>query len=122
METRINQPAARTGNRGALNLLPSTPTTAISKSIRRFSGECSQKLTDLKDRVADQLAGEFRSLSPRFVRQVVNEADSLAATTAFPALLFPALAEERVRNASDWAARQQLIRDQTRPLVLALAA
>jgi len=91
----------------------------VEFGFRRFSAECSGKLVQLRDQVAAELINEFaRVLSPRLVRQVVNEANSLAATTPFPALLLPALAEEKVRNASAWAARQQLIHVQT----LALAA
>jgi len=80
--------------------------------FRQFSAECAEKLANLKDRIAAELANEFASvLSPRLVRQVVNEAGSLAATTPFPALLLPALAAEKVRSASAWAARQERIRD-----------
>lgn len=86
--------------------------------FRKFSADCSEKLTELKERVVADLAKEFSALNARLIGQVVNEADSLAATTPFPALLLPVLAEEKVRTASAWAARQQTIRDQT----LALAA
>ena len=98
-------------------LISQTPTD-FEFGFRRFSAECSQKLADLRDRVAVQLANEFSSLNSRLINQVVNEADSLAATTPFPALLLPVLAEEKVRNASAWAARQRTIRDET----LSLAA
>jgi hypothetical protein len=81
--------------------------------FRRFSAECSQKLADLKDRVVSDLTTQFGALNSRLVRQVVNEADSLAATTPFPSLFLPVLAEEKVRAASNWTARQQMIREQT---------
>lgn len=81
--------------------------------LRRFSQECSEKLASLKERVATDLAKEFASLNSRLIQQVVNEADSFAATTPYPALLLPVLAEEKVRTASAWAARQQTIHDQT---------
>ncbi len=84
----------------------------------RFSAKCAQKLADFKDRVATQLANEFSVLNKRLIHQVVNEADALAWTTLFPAFFLPALAEEKVRQVSAWAARQQMIRAQT----LALAA
>ena len=83
----------------------------------RFSTEESQAAFDLKQRLAANLANEFTGLNRQLVYQAVNEADSLAATTPFPALLLPALAEEKVRAASNWATRQRLIREQT--LVLA---
>ena len=93
------------------------PVSFAEYGFRRFSAECSQKLAALKDRVASDLAGQFGALNSSLVRQVVNEADSLAATTPFPSLFLPVLAEEKVRAASQWAARQQLIHEQT--LVLA---
>src|ERR1700755_2093504 len=71
--------------------------------IRRFSAECLQKLAEIKDRIASELANQFNTLSAQRIRQMVNEADSLAATTPFPALLLPVLAEEKVRSASAWA-------------------
>ena len=85
--------------------------------VRRFSIEDSRKVSELKERVASDLANQFNGLNRQLIRQVVNEADSLAATTPYPALLLPALAEEKARAAAYWAARQQLIREQT--LVLA---
>jgi hypothetical protein len=80
---------------------------------RRIPVECSEAAAELKGRVAAELASEYRTVGPRLIRQVVNEADSLAATTPYPALLFPVLAEEKVRNASAWATRQRWIREQT---------
>ena len=80
-----------------------------------------EKLNELKARLTSQLAAEAAgSLSVHTVRLAVNEADSLAATTSFPALFLPALAEEKVRNALAWQARQQVIHGQT--LTFALAA
>jgi hypothetical protein len=90
---------------------------SLEAAINRFSGDCSEKFAKLKGRVASDLAHRFNNLSGQMLWQAVNEADALAATTAFPALVLPALAEEKVRHASLWAARQRLIRD--RPLVLA---
>ena len=110
--TETNTPAGR--NVVAAPQLPSF----VEFGFRRFSNECSESLVKLKEQIAAELTNEFaRVLSPQLVRQVVNEADSLAATTPFPALLLPALAEEKVRTASAWAARQEVIYDQTLALV-----
>jgi len=89
----------------------------LSRFENGFSIEDSQAGNHLKQRILNELSREFAGLNRQLIYQVVNEADSLAATTPFPALLLPALAEEKVRAASRWAARQQLIREQT--LVLA---
>src|SRR5262245_41284812 len=69
--------------------------------IRRFPHDPSGVFAVLKERVAAALERDFATtIGPRFVRQIVNEATALAATTSFPALVLPALAEEKARNAS----------------------
>ncbi len=93
------------------------PCGATESGFRRFSAACLQKLHDIKERVASELASEFgRVLGRDAVRQAVAEADSLAALTPFPALFLPTLAEEKVRAASDWHARQSLILERSRIL------
>jgi hypothetical protein len=92
--------------------------TPLEAAINRFSSECSAKLAKLKSRIASDLAHRFNNLNGQLLWQAVNEADALAATTAFPSLVLPALAEEKVREASLWAARQRLIRERS----IALAA
>jgi len=73
-----------------------------------------EKLNELKARLTSQLTAEVGGLlSAHTVRLAVNEADSLAATTQFPALFLPALAEEKVRTALAWQARQWAIHGQT---------
>jgi hypothetical protein len=68
---------------------------------------------DIKEHILADLTEEYAgALNPRAVRQVVCEANALAATTAFPVLFFPTLAEEKVRNASEWAVRHQPMREQ----------
>jgi hypothetical protein len=73
----------------------------------------SEDFAELRERVTASLGEEFAAtIGTRYIRQVVNEAAALAATTSFPALLLPALAEEKARKASQWAMRQQAIRHQ----------
>src|SRR5690348_12113681 len=68
--------------------------------FRRLSDNCARKVRALKDRIVRELGREFAGvLNPETVRHVVNEADSLAALTPFPALFLPVLAEEKVRGA-----------------------
>jgi hypothetical protein len=87
----------------------------LGTGLHRFPAACVEKFENLK--VSAELGWRFTSVRPEFLRLAVNEAAALAATTAFPTSFLPALAEEKVRAASLWAARQQLIREQT--LVLA---
>jgi hypothetical protein len=85
-----------------------------SSGFRRFSSACAEMLHQLKETITSDLASRFAgTLRPEFVRQVVNEADALAATTGFPALFLPTLAEEKVEFASEWQARQRLIQERS---------
>src|SRR5215813_7698999 len=70
--------------------------------FHRISGKCAQFWHQFKSRITRELAAGFLGiLSENQVRQMVNEADSLAATTGFPTLFLPALAEEKVLAASN---------------------
>ena len=85
--------------------------TFTNLALHRFPAVCLQKLQALKERIASSLAAEFAgAVHAAAIQQAVNEADSLAATTPFPALFLPALAEEKVRAASVWQNRQTQIR------------
>ena len=76
----------------------------------RFAAECLQKLRELKERVTSELSSRFEGMIEEHrLRLVINEADALAATTPFPALFLPTLAEEKVRAAADWHAKQREI-------------
>lgn len=84
-------------------------------AIRKFSDACWKKLNELKERVSARLAAEYETrLNDNLLRQAVREADALAATTPFPSLFLPALAEEKVQSAFAWSRRQARIREQTR--------
>jgi|SRR4051812_5444226 hypothetical protein len=97
-----------------LNRLTSRASARAALSLRRFSNACLVKLNDVKEKISRQLMAEYGArLNPAIIRQAVLEADSLAATTPFPTLFLPTLAEEKVRSASAWNRRQAAIRDQT---------
>jgi hypothetical protein len=86
----------------------------IGSSFRRFAAERFDQLVALKERIAANLEKEFAgTIGAPLIRQIVTEAEALAATTPFPALLLPALAEEKAHNAAKWSVRQQTIRNQT---------
>jgi hypothetical protein len=81
---------------------------------QRFSAACRNKLNALKELVTRQLAAEYSNSVPAtLLRQAVQEADALAATTPFPDLFLPVLAEEKVRSASLWSERQKQIHRET---------
>jgi hypothetical protein len=83
--------------------------------FRKVSDACWKKINELKERVSAHLAVEYATTpNDNILRQAVREADALAATTPFPSLFLPALAEEKVRSAVAWSRRQERIREQTR--------
>ena len=69
----------------------------------------------LRERLADRTTARLGAE----LRRAANEAAGLAWATAFPLLFFPALFDEKVRTALKRAARQEVIRVETRELVAA---
>lgn len=90
-----------------------TPKIGFESGLQRFSAACLDKLHNLKERITGELAARFRTLRPELVRLAVNEAAALAASTAFPAFILPALAEEKVQLVSRWQTKQRLIQEQS---------
>jgi hypothetical protein len=88
--------------------------TQSTAGLSRFSTACLNKLNELKERLSAQLAAEYGgAINQALLRQAINEADSLAATTPFPGLFLPALAEEKVQLAYAWNSRQRAIHEQS---------
>ena len=88
------------------------------KSLQRFAKSCVQIMNELRDRVSSELFARFGGLLDEHrLNLVINEADALAATTPYPALLLPTLAEEKVRAAADWEIKQREL--YARPLAMA---
>ncbi len=97
------------GSRGRASL--GAASNRRSASLLDCASNCAAVF---RHKITSALTTEFaETLSPRFVRQVVNEADALASTTPYRGLLFPLLAEEKARTASAWATRQQRLLQQT---------
>jgi hypothetical protein len=88
--------------------------TAREPAGSRWQGltsTCQAAFQELKETLTRNLAAEFGGLlDEQQVRQVVNEADALAAITSFPGLFLPMLAEEKIRAVAKWEARQQQVR------------
>ena len=115
MKTENLEKATTTnGEPAAFNRLTEFTNTCSISGLSRFSTACLNKLNELKERLSAQLAAEYGgSVNHALLRQAINEADSLAATTPFPSLFLPALAEEKVQIAYTWNSRQRAIREQT---------
>jgi hypothetical protein len=83
----------------------------------RLSEVCREKLNQLKARIASEMSFRFAGrLSVEAIRRATNEADAIAASLPYPSLLLPTLAEEKVLKASQWEAKQRLIKDRSRLL------
>lgn len=74
-------------------------------------GSCEKIIAQVA-RVRESLFAEWRGLlatQERVLRLALNEAEALAWQTQVPHLVFPALAEEKVRAVARWNARQRLL-------------
>ena len=68
------------------------------------------KFSQLKDRLIQRLTGEVNSHLPGgLLARAIGEAEALAWTTPYPLLFLPALAEEKVLSARQWAEHQRQI-------------
>lgn len=76
---------------------------------RACAGSC-QRALDQVARVRETLHAEWKSVvavPERLLRLALNEAEALAWQTDVPQLVFPALAEEKVRAVVAWSVRQR---------------
>jgi len=84
------------------------PITYTELTPRLLSWECETWLANYKETLLAELLDESGPSIPRkLLTQAVNEADSLASLTPFPALFLPALVEEKVSAAKVWLERQR---------------
>src|SRR5687767_4343822 len=79
------------------------PKIASGTGLQRFSNACLEKLNQLKERINREMSIRFAgTLSAEMIRHAINEADAIAASLPYPALLLPTLAEEKVLQAASW--------------------
>jgi hypothetical protein len=68
------------------------------------------KVARLKNKLVERLSGDVKDRLPtELFHQAFVEAEALAWSTPYPLLFLPVLAEEKVRNAGQWAGRQRQI-------------
>jgi hypothetical protein len=91
-------------------------TEESSVTDQTFENAClasCQKLVTQIERVKNNIVAEFRAAftaHEQLLSRAISEADALAWQTAYPHLVFPTLAMEKVHAAAGWNARQHLIR------------
>lgn len=84
------------------------PDRFLSLARAAFTGSRDERIQELRL----QLQSEFAPLSDahrHLLTLALDEAEALAFQTAFPLLLFPALAEEKVRALAQWKHRQAVL-------------
>lgn len=70
-----------------------------------------EQLNRLKSRLTLEFGFAYGPcLGAGAVLNAVNDADAIAASSPFPLLIFPTLADEKVRKACQWQAKQRVIK------------
>ncbi len=83
---------------------------AVEQSIADRCVQSCKKLLAGIDATRNRIANEFHETleaNGQLVQLALNEAEALAWQTAYPHLLFPALAMEKVQSVAAWQTRQQ---------------
>jgi hypothetical protein len=86
--------------------------TAEPTIASRCVQSCKELLAEI-EQAKNRILEEFRATKEahqNLFKQAVNEAEALAWQTAYPHLLFPALAMEKVQAVAAWQTRQQSVR------------
>ncbi len=96
--------------------------TLDQKLAQRCVQSCKKLLGGIelaKARIANEFHDTLEA-NEQLVQLALNEAEALARQTAYPHLLFPSLAVEKVQAVAAWQARQQSLHQ--RPSIFARAA
>ena len=100
MENRVQRETVQCGRSFKLSL------SAPLQKCRSLA----TKVAQLKNKLVERLDAELRDRVPKeLFQQAFVEAEALAWTTPYPLLFLPALAEEKMRSAGQWAGRQRQI-------------
>ena len=90
-------------------------TNEIANAEQTIAARCAQSCKKLlagieqtKNKIANEFQETLESHSQLF-QLALNEAEALAFQTAYPHLVFPSLAVEKIQAVSVWQTRQQLL-------------
>src|SRR6266699_6015330 len=89
---------------------PTSNDTAPGATLAKACLASCQKLVAQIQKTKDAILAEFREAlgaQDHLLRLALNEAEALAWQTAYPHLVFPALAKEKAQEAVKWEQRQQ---------------
>jgi hypothetical protein len=82
--------------------------TAFHKACRECCNIIVAQIRNAREAILAEARETFK-IQERLLRLVVNEAEGLAWQTMYPQLVFPDLAMEKIRCATQWNRRQQRI-------------
>ena len=97
-----------------LNVEPTLTNRCVQSCKKLLAG-----IEAARNRIANEFH-ETLEINGQLVQLALNEAEALAWQTAYPHLLFPSLAVEKVQAVAAWQTRQQSV--QRRPALFAEAA
>src|SRR5690242_16856802 len=91
---------------------PRKKITALSTFKGTCQASCQRLLTRITRAKATIFGESYRALQAqeRLLRLALNEAEAMAWQTAYPHLVFPTLATEKVQAVAAWHTRQQSLR------------
>jgi hypothetical protein len=88
--------------------------TTESTTANYYVRSCKKLLAGI-EQAKNRILNEFHvTLEPQHkpFQLALNEAEALAWQTAYPHLLFPSLAVEKIQSVAAWQARQRLVHQQ----------
>ena len=89
-----------------------TNETNIGRSVADACARSCKQLVAQLSNARDAILGQFREFTPgreHTFELALNEAEALAWETNYPQLVFPDLAEEKLRGVTSWIAHQRLV-------------
>ena len=90
---------------------PTSNDTTPGATLAKACLASCQKLVTQIQKTKDAILAEFREAlgaQDHLLRLALNEAEALAWQTAYPHLVFPALAAEKAQAVATWHARQRI--------------
>src|SRR6266567_2203993 len=107
-----NQTTTRAEKNNMKTNHPNPLEITVNPAFKRFCLTSCRKLVAQLNRTKEALFRQFQrsfGAQEQLLRLALNEAEALAWQTAYPHLVFPALATEKAQAVATWDARQRLL-------------